>query len=156
THHQRHNVRLGGHDWKACRIEYGLDARGTVLMTVALPLRGLEVPDRRGRRGTDRWREGGGEDESRRVGAYRIGDGGAPRDIAAETAKSLRQRALDHVDAVQGPFPCCDAGAAWPVHAGRMHLVDIGHGAVALRQVADLAHGSDVAVHRVERFEHDQ
>src|SRR5262249_21539563 len=99
-------------------------------MAVALPLRSLEVPDRRGSGRADRRGQRGGKYESRRVRAPRVDNVGTRRYVAAEAAEGLCQRALDHVDAVQGPFPRGDAGAAWPVHAGRMDLVDIGHGAV--------------------------
>jgi hypothetical protein len=51
-----------------------------------------------------------------------------------------QQRALDHVDAVQGAFTRGDAGAGPPVHVGRMDLVDAGHRAMALREVADTVH----------------
>jgi hypothetical protein len=37
-----------------------------------------------------------------------------------------------------------------------MHLIYVGHGAVALREVADAVHRRDVAVHRVESLEYDQ
>src|SRR5882672_10190975 len=63
-------------------------------MAVALPLRSLEVPDRPGGRGADRRRRRGSEDESRRIRAYRIDDIGVCRDVAAEAAERLRQRAL--------------------------------------------------------------
>ena len=58
--------------------------------------------DRHGGGGTDRRRQCGGEDESRRVRAHRIDDIFASGDVAAAAAERLRQRALDHVDAVQG------------------------------------------------------
>ena len=51
AHHYRNNVRLTGHyRQEAWRIEDGLCPRCAFLMAVALPLRGLEVPDRRGER----------------------------------------------------------------------------------------------------------
>jgi hypothetical protein len=46
---------------------------------------------------------------------------------------------------VQGPFPRDDAGATPAVHAGRMNLINVGHGAVALRELADAVHRRDVA-----------
>ncbi len=112
------------------------------------------MPDRRGGAGAHRRRQCGGENESRRVGAHRIDDVGTGRDIAAKAAERLRQRGFDHVNAVQGAFTRGDAGAAPTVHASRMDLVNIGHRAVALREVANSVHWRDVAVHRVERLEH--
>ena len=37
-----------------------------------------------------------------------------------------------------------------------MHLVDIGHRAIALGEIADAPDRRHVAVHRIERLEHDQ
>ena len=54
AHHYRHSVRLTGHYRQTCRIEDGLYPRRAFLMAVALPLRSLEVPDRRGSGGADR------------------------------------------------------------------------------------------------------
>ncbi len=112
--------------------------------------------DRRGRRGADRRRQGGGEDEARRVGAHRVHHLLAARDIAAEAAERLGQGALQHVDAMHGAFALAVAAAARAVHADRVHFVAIGHGAVALGQIADRVHRRDVAVHRIEALEHDQ
>jgi hypothetical protein len=49
-----------------------------------------------------------------------------------------------------------DAAAARAVHADRVHLVEIGHRAVALGEIADRFDRRDVAVHRIEALEHDQ
>ena len=46
-----------------------------------------------------------------------------------------------------------DAAAARAVHADRVDLVEIGHGAVALGEVADRADRRDVAVHRIDALE---
>jgi hypothetical protein len=54
AHHYRRNVRLIGYYRQTCRIEDGLYPRRAFLMTVALPLRSLKVPDRRGSGGADR------------------------------------------------------------------------------------------------------
>src|SRR5260221_9396196 len=112
--------------------------------------------ERHGGGGTDHRRQCGGEDESRRVRAHRIDDIFACGDVAAAAAERLRQRALDHVDAVQGAFTRGDAGAGPPANAGRMDLVNVGHRAIAFREVADAVHRPDVAFYRVESLEHDQ
>ena len=122
---------LERHDRQACCIEHGLDPHRAFLMAVALPLRDLEVPDR-------------------------IDDIGIRRDITAETAECLRERALDHINTMQRAFTGGDAGPARSVHAGRMDLIDIGHGAIALGEAADAVYRCYVTVHRVESFEHDQ
>ena len=49
-----------------------------------------------------------------------------------------------------------DAGAARAVHADRMDFIDIGHGAILLGEVADLAERGDVAVHRIKALARDQ
>ena len=49
-----------------------------------------------------------------------------------------------------------DAAAARAVHADRMDLVDIGHGVVALGEIADRVDRRDVAVHRIDALERDQ
>src|SRR6266508_2155479 len=48
------------------------------------------------------------------------------------------------------------AAAVRAVHADRVHLVRIGHGAMALGQVANAVDRRHVAVHGIERLEHDQ
>ncbi len=40
-----------------------------------------------------------------------------------------------------------NAAAVWAVHADRMHLVAVGHRAVALGKIANAVDGRDVAVH---------
>jgi hypothetical protein len=48
------------------------------------------------------------------------------------------------------------AAAAGPVHAHRMHLVGIGHGTVARGEIANTVDRGHVAVHGVERLEHNE
>src|SRR5262249_50338838 len=83
-------------------------------------------------------------------------DLGLARDIAAEAAERLRQRAFEHVDTVHDAITLGDTAAAWPVHADRMDLIDIGHGAIALSEIADLLERRYVAVHRVKALAGDQ
>ena len=107
------------------RVQHRLHARGAILVALALPVRSLEVADRRGRRGADRRRQRGREDEARRIGAHRVDQRGAARDIAAEAAERLGERALDHVDAVHGAVALgrCRrrAGRTCRPHALRRH-----------------------------------
>ena len=53
-------------------------------------------------------------------------------------------------------FALGDAAAAPAVHADRVHLVDIGHGAVLIGEVADGVDRRDVAVHRIDALEDDE
>ena len=101
-------------------------------------------------------RQGGGEDEVGRIGAHRVDDAAAAGDVAAHHAEALGERALDDVDAVHQAVALGDAAAARAVHADRMHFVDIGVGAVLLGEIADRRDRRDVAIHRIDRFEHDQ
>ena len=53
-------------------------------------------------------------------------------------------------------FALGHATAARPVEADRMNLVEVGHGAVFVGEIANLGDRRDVAVHRVDRFECDE
>src|SRR3979490_2320399 len=101
-------------------------------------------------------RERGGEEEAGAVGADGVDDIGTCGDIAAETAERLGEGAFQDIDAVHDAVALGDAAAARAVHAGRVPLVDIGHGAVALGEIADPGQWRDVAVHRIQALAHDQ
>ena len=105
--------------------------------------------------GGDRGRQRGREDEARAAGAHEVDGGGGRGDVAADHAERLGERALHDVDLVERAVALGHAGAARAVHADGMDLVEIGEGAVAMGDVADLADRRDVAVHRVDRFEGD-
>ena len=147
---------LARHHRQAGRMQHRLHARRAILVALALPVGLLQVADRRHDRGADRRRQRGGEDEARRIGAHRVDDVRARRDVAAEAAERLCERAFQHVDAMHLPFARADAAAARAVHADRVHLVAIGHRAVFLGEIADRLHRRDVAVHRIEPLEGDQ
>ena len=153
---QRHDVGVARHHGEACGGEDRLDAGGAVLMALALPVRGLQMPDRSRRGRADRRRQRRRKDEARCVGADRVDDLGISSDIAAEAAEGLGERAFEHVDAVHDAVALGNAAAARAVHADRMDLVDIGHGAVFLGEIADLGERGDVAVHRIEALAGDQ
>jgi hypothetical protein len=76
--------------------------------------------------------------------------------IAAQAAERLGERSLDHVDAPHHALQLGHAAAARAVHADRVHLVQIGHGAILLGEVANALDRRYVAVHRIEALEHDQ
>ncbi len=153
---QRHDMGLVRHHWEAGGVEDRLDAGGAILVALALPVRGLEVADR-GRCGrTDRGRQRRREDEARSVGADRVDDLGIAGDVAAEAAEGLGERAFQHVDAMHDAVALGNTAAARTVHADRMDLVDIGHGAVFLGEIADLCERGYVAVHRIQALAGDQ
>src|SRR5438270_3512382 len=66
------DVGIARHDRESLCPKRSLDPPGAVLLAAALLLRGLEMADRRRRRGADRRRQRGREDEARRIGANRI------------------------------------------------------------------------------------
>ncbi len=107
------------------------------------------------RRGGERRRKRGREDERGRVGAHGVDDRGIRRDIAAQSAKALGERALDYVDAVHLAVAIGDAAAARAIKADGVNLVEIGHGVVARGEIGDLADRRDVAVHRIKALEGD-
>ena len=49
-----------------------------------------------------------------------------------------------------------DAAAARSVHADGVDLVEMGHRAVLLGEIGDLADRGDVAIHRIDQLEGDQ
>jgi hypothetical protein len=57
--------------------------------------------------------------------------------------------------AAHNPVTLGDADAECPMHADRVHLVEIGYGAIALREIADGVDRRDVAVHGIDAFEAD-
>ncbi len=75
--------------------QHRFGACGAVLMALALrSSTSFEMADRGRRRRADRRRQGGGEDEARRVGAHGVDQRRAAGDVAAETAKGLAQRSF--------------------------------------------------------------
>ena len=111
-----------------------LGQRRHVLMARALGAGRLQVPHRGARARRHHRRQGRGEDERRRVGAHGVDDLRLARDIAAERAEPLGERALDDVDPVHDAFALADAAAARAVHADGVDLVDIGHRVVCARR----------------------
>ena len=129
-------------------------ARNAILMARALGRRLLEMGQGRAGAGRKRGRQRGREDEARREAAHVIAQGFGGRDIAAQHAVGFGERALDHCQPVAQAFALGDAAAARAIHADRMHFVEIGHGAIRVRHVAQFGDGRDVAVHRIDRFKH--
>ena len=111
--------------------------------------------DRRARGDGNHGRQGGRENESRRVAAHGIDDCSVGGNVSAERAESFGERGFDDIDAIQETFALSDPSSPRAVQANRVNLVDIGERIVSLGQLHDLADRSDVAVHRIKAFEND-
>src|ERR1700730_360074 len=74
-------------------------------------------------------------------------------DVAAHNAERLGQGALDHGWPVHDAVAFGDATAALPVKPDSMHLIEIGHRAIAIGYVTKFLDRSDIPVHRVDRLE---
>ena len=105
----------------------------------------------RGRR-RHRRRHRSRENEARRGGADRVADHRIGGDIAPDDAEAFGQCTFDDVDPVHDPVALGNAGAASPVKTDGVDLIEIGQGSIFVRQVADPANRSDVAIHRIQRF----
>ena len=105
------------------------------------------MTDRGGRRRADRRRQRGREDEAGRVGAHGIDEICVRRDITAETAEGLGERALYDIDTRHRAVPLGDPAAPRPIHTNGVNFVDIGQCPVALRQIADAVQRRNVTVH---------
>ncbi|MPL74811.1 hypothetical protein SDC9_20630 [bioreactor metagenome] len=156
--HHRHDMAAMVDDRHAERFQPHLQDLGMQLLLVAqrLPGRGLEEGDRGGGARGDHRRQRGGEDEARRIGAQRVHHLRRARDIAAEDAKGLTERAVEDVDAAHLAQLLGDAGAARAIHADRVHLVEIGQRVELGGKVADLGDLAEIAVHRIDRFKGDE
>ncbi len=144
------------HHRQAGCVKHRLDACGALLVALTLEARRFEVADRRGGRGADRRWQRGREDEARSIAAHGVADRRTCRDIAAKAAECLRERTLEHVDTPHYALLLGHTAAPRAVHADRVHLVGISHGAIAVSEIADALDRRDVAVHRIERLERDQ
>src|SRR3546814_12048338 len=82
---------------------------------------------------------------------FRSGGG----DIAAHHPESLAERALDDREAIHLPLALGAAAAVRAVEANGVHLVEVGHGAVLLGDLATLGDRRAVAVHGIYRLEGD-
>src|SRR5690348_1650557 len=156
TDEHGHDMARRGHNREIGLLEAALQQSRTVLVPLAQLLRSLDVADAGDRAGADRGRQGGGEDEARSVATKEIDHRRRARDIAADEAESLGERALDDIDALADPVALGNAAAMRAIEPDRMYLIEIGHGTEALRHVADLADRRDVAIHRIDRFESDE
>src|SRR6266404_2382131 len=81
---------------------------------------------------------------------------GVGRNITAETAERLCERAFDNVYAVHHALALGDAPAMGPIHSDRMNLVDVSQRTIPLREIADLMQRRYIAVHGIKAFAQDQ
>ena len=152
----RHDVRGRGHQRQTRGGKPRLQGRRPLLVPSPQRAVGLEVAHAGQRPADHRRRQRGREDEAGRDRAHRVDQRRRARDVAAHAAERLRQRPLDHGEPRHLAMRLGDAAAARTVQPDRVHLVEIGHGAVALGEIADRRDRPEVAVHRVDRFERDQ
>ena len=144
------------HDRESACLEPLPDLPRTVLLARPLDLRCLEMADRCGRGRADRRWKGGRENEARRIGAKRVNHPSTSCNVATEAAERLGEGAFDHVDAVHDAVARGYTRPARTVHADRVNLVEVGHGAIAVGEITDPMDRRDVAAHRVETLENDQ
>src|SRR5260370_11560619 len=96
------------------------------------------------------------EDEARGAASDEIDQGGAAGDVTAHDAKRLTERSLNDGEAVHDAVALGNAAAARAVEPDGMNLIEIGHGAMAVGDVAELGDRGNVAIHGVNRFETDE
>ena len=156
THQHGHDMGLRRHHRNAGFGQTPFEGRRPLLVAFADLVVGLEVTHAGERARGDRRRHRRRENEAGSVGADEIAHRRGAGNVAADHAERLGQRSLDHADAVHLAVAFGDTGAARPVHADRMDLVEEGHRAVLVGNVADLANRRDVAVHGIDRLEGDQ
>src|SRR5690606_17280415 len=101
-------------------------------------------------------RKGRGKDEACRKGTYCVHDDAGRCDVTTDYADGLGHGALDDVDLVDQVALGSDASHSSAVHADRMNFVEIGQRVEALGNFHDVGNRCDVAVHRVDRLEHNQ
>ncbi|KAI7491309.1 5-aminolevulinate synthase [Hortaea werneckii] len=113
-----------------------------------------------------RWREGSGEDEAWGKGTDSIDHLRRAGNVAADASVCFAKSSSDDVDAIlnsSSRVPSIgvglviqmfrDTGAAWPVHADCMNLVEESDGAVFIRKIADFFDRTNAAAHAVDALE---
>src|ERR1700722_878678 len=111
------------------------------------------MPNARQGGGSHRWRQRAREDEARREAPHKIAQRRAAGDITAHHAETFGESALNYRQTIAETFAFRDPATARAVEADRVYLVEISHGAVRIRSIAEFRDGADVAVHRINRFE---
>ena len=89
----------------------------------SLRLRALQVANSGRCRRANCWRQRSGKDEAGSIGADRIDKVRASGNVTAQAAEYLRERALNHVDALHHALSRRDPGSGRAVHADRMDFV---------------------------------
>ena len=136
--HHRHDVGLGVQDRQARLGQGRLGGRAPGAGAPPARRSTLEVAHRRARRAAVT--AGGSAVVKMKPGAiaaHRVDSRRRGRDVAADAAEALGERALDHVDPVHHAVALGDAATALAVHADGVDLVEVGHRAVAVGEVAD-------------------
>src|SRR5262249_11288688 len=116
----------------------------------------LEIADACQRPGRDYGWQGGSEYESWRSPTQRIDQRSRASHITAHCADGLAQRSLNDRQAMGDAVSLSHAGAALAIETNGMNLVEVSHGAMAIREIADCADGRNVAIHGIDGFKGDQ
>ena len=130
--------------------------RHAFLMPLAFDRACLQMADAGQRAGGHGRRQRGGEDEAGGETADEVADRRRGSDIAADDTECLGQRAFDHGQTMAHAFAVGDAAAARAIKANAVDFVEIGHGIIGVRDVAELRDRRDIAIHRIDRLERDQ
>ena len=129
---------------------------GLLLVLLAQFGRGLEVGDRGRSTGGNRWRQGRGKDETRRVRPDGVAHLGRGRDIATHHAVGLGKRPVDDIQPVHQAITLGNPCPTRAIHPDGVDLVDIGQRAEFIGNVANRLDRAEIAIHRVNRFKGDQ
>ena len=140
----------------AARVEKTPQLAHPVLMAGALEGTCLQMLDRGDRAGGKRRRQGRREDETGGKRADEVTDRRRAGNITAHHAKSFAERPFDNRKAIHETFALGNAAAARSVHANGVNLIEIGHGAVTIGEIADFLDRRDIAVHRIDRLKSDE
>src|SRR5712671_285516 len=108
------------------------------------------------RAGCDSRRQSRGENKTGSEAANEVADCRRRRNISAHHAESLGQRALDYCQAMTQSLAVSDAAAARTIETNGVYLIEIGHCALRLRDIAEFHDRRDIAIHRIDRLERNQ
>src|SRR4029078_2453388 len=152
----RYDMRGAWHHRQAHIVEDRFHPRRTVLMAFAFPTRRFQMADCCGSRSTYGRRQCRRENKAGRVGPHRVDQFVACGDVPAQATEGFSHRPFDDVNAMHGVVALADSTTVQPIHADGMDLIAVGHGPIALGEIADRMHPRNAAIHGIETHEYDQ